>query len=441
MQKTLLTIVLATLCLNFNANAQGRNNIIKPLSIGDTISEVIWKIPLQVINERAGKKTITLNDYRNKKLIILDFWATWCSSCINAFPKLDSLSTSTVDVKILLVNAKRTRDTKAKIDAVFKRITTTKATLFSVPTIANDTVFDKLFPHNILPHYVWIYQGKILASTDSYEVTGKNIAAVLKDPAHSFVVKSDRISFDYRKSFRTNLGKEADSAMLTTSMIMRYLPGLVSSKNNYEDGNRKRYYFINRPLISLYQFAFNCSPNRILVDTKDGRQFPYQNKNVKSDEMGDWRKNNLFSYELIIPNTEPEDRVCAKMLSDLNLYFQLDGKKEQRVVDCYVLSRSNNITLLPHAGEAKAIRLNKRQDSLVVTNTTVKELTDYLNYYPSFKDTMPIVVDETNYPTPVDMLLSSAGMDDINSLNTSLKRYGFTLIRQKRTIEMCVITN
>src|SRR5690606_33195356 len=53
--------------------AEGQTEI-KPLQIGDTIPEALWSLPLQVINHPEGKDTITLNDYRDKKLIILDFW-------------------------------------------------------------------------------------------------------------------------------------------------------------------------------------------------------------------------------------------------------------------------------------------------------------------------------------------------------------------------------
>src|SRR5690606_22173725 len=45
---------------------------IKPHKIGDTIPEELWNLPMQVVNHPTGKDTITLNDYRDKKLIILD---------------------------------------------------------------------------------------------------------------------------------------------------------------------------------------------------------------------------------------------------------------------------------------------------------------------------------------------------------------------------------
>lgn len=64
---------------------------IKPLQIVDTIPDELWHLPLQVVNHPDGKDTITLNDYRDEKLIILDFWASYCSPCIKSISKIDSI--------------------------------------------------------------------------------------------------------------------------------------------------------------------------------------------------------------------------------------------------------------------------------------------------------------------------------------------------------------
>src|SRR5690606_24297636 len=66
---------------------------VKPLQIGDTIPEELWHLPLQVVNHPDGKDTITQNDYRDK-LIILDFWATWCAPCVKELPDLLRLEDS-----------------------------------------------------------------------------------------------------------------------------------------------------------------------------------------------------------------------------------------------------------------------------------------------------------------------------------------------------------
>lgn len=56
----------------------------KALNIGDKIPQFFWDTPLEVVNHPSGQKTIKLSEYRDKKIIILDFWATWCSACISA---------------------------------------------------------------------------------------------------------------------------------------------------------------------------------------------------------------------------------------------------------------------------------------------------------------------------------------------------------------------
>src|SRR5690606_25869757 len=84
--------------------AEGQTEI-KPLKVGDTIPKELWNMPLQVVNHPEGKDTITLNDYRDKKLIILDFWATWCKSCIEGFPNLSRLQKEFPEqLDVLLVN-------------------------------------------------------------------------------------------------------------------------------------------------------------------------------------------------------------------------------------------------------------------------------------------------------------------------------------------------
>src|SRR5690606_1352951 len=74
---------------------------IKPLHIGDTVPEYVWQLPLQVVNHPEGKKVITLNEYRGK-MIILDFWGTFCSSCIAAMPRINEVQQQFLDKMVVL---------------------------------------------------------------------------------------------------------------------------------------------------------------------------------------------------------------------------------------------------------------------------------------------------------------------------------------------------
>lgn len=95
-----------------------------------------------------------------KRLVILDFWATWCGSCIGSFPKMDSLQQLFKhDMTFILVNSKNTGDTKESIKKTMNRFRDKFPNLNIIAI--NDTIADSYFPHREVPHYVWITNDSI----------------------------------------------------------------------------------------------------------------------------------------------------------------------------------------------------------------------------------------------------------------------------------------
>jgi len=60
---------------------------VKPLKIGDKVPDIEFKL---VDSKTGGISKGKLSDYKGK-LVIIDFWASWCYSCLHKFPKMDEL--------------------------------------------------------------------------------------------------------------------------------------------------------------------------------------------------------------------------------------------------------------------------------------------------------------------------------------------------------------
>ena len=52
------------------------------------------------------ERQVTLSGFRDHKVVIVDFWATWCMPCVRAMPKLQELHEEFKgrDVEVLAVN-------------------------------------------------------------------------------------------------------------------------------------------------------------------------------------------------------------------------------------------------------------------------------------------------------------------------------------------------
>src|SRR6185312_10987349 len=78
------TMYAAVFFLSINT-LHAQQPALKPLSIGDTVPDITLT---NVYNYPSS--TIKLSDLKGK-LVILDFWSTWCGSCIEAMPESEKL--------------------------------------------------------------------------------------------------------------------------------------------------------------------------------------------------------------------------------------------------------------------------------------------------------------------------------------------------------------
>ncbi|SEK80921.1 carboxypeptidase-like regulatory domain-containing protein [Parapedobacter koreensis] len=143
------------------------NASIPPLAVGDTIPGQLWDMALSVINEPTGRTEVTLGEYRDSSLIVLDFWATWCAPCVKSVQKWQEATEKYAHngLKVLTVNVGFFDRTLSFMD---ERSWTLPAVVGENTHLLNSYFFDRYQVGGV----VWIKDGCIAAI--SYE-NGENM--------------------------------------------------------------------------------------------------------------------------------------------------------------------------------------------------------------------------------------------------------------------------
>ncbi|CDS92098.1 Redoxin domain protein [Sphingobacterium sp. PM2-P1-29] len=402
---------------------------IKPLNIGDKIPDELWNMPLQVVNHPEGRQTITLSEYKDK-LIILDFWATWCTPCIRNFPKLHDLQNEFGDkIKVLAV-------TQEDADKITKFFETGAGKEHSyVNSVINNSILSRYFPHKSVPHIVWVTpNGILLNTTQADNVTQANIKAVLDSQKTQMVSKID---IDRDRPLFLSEHFNNDLQLKSYSIFIKgYYPGLPSGNNfkKTKDGKVYGRQMTNATMMNIYYpiiyelFSNNgqqFNSKRIITEVAEPALLNLIKKEGKSD------KSNFYNYELIIPE-EKVDSLYYYMLADLNRYSEYTGTIEKRMVNCLVLVRTSKKDKIKSKGGTP-----KNIFSASPSVWTNQKLGTILNMLSDEKFITLPMIDETGYTDNVDIEVSD--IKNLASLKKEMNRYDLDLIPAKRSLNMFVI--
>ncbi|SHG42359.1 TlpA family protein disulfide reductase [Pedobacter caeni] len=410
-------------------NFCGKGQTTSAISVGDKVPEVYIQ---KLIN--TEKPSAVLSDYKDQ-LLILDFWATTCSGCVEALPKMMALQEKfKKQVTILPV----TYEKEEIVQAFLMKNHLTKG--IKVASVVEDKALSALFKHQYIPHEVWIYKGKLIALTSSEYVDANNIQKILDGEVPKWPVKNDFYVHDYTKPLFLGVGGNKitnDDVMYTA--ISDFREGMDSKINTVYDAlsNMERTYFINSTVLAIYLISWSKlielpflvpRPNRLILEVKDPSKYI---QNTETSYRAEWDRVNRICFEMRSKGQLSVKERSERMIADMDRFLNLKGRWEKRKAKCLILYKIGEVGLQPSKSEEVIFKQDKEQ--LKVRKTDLRNFVYQMN-----NDAMnPLMFDETGYTNPVDMDLE---VSSVSALKKSLSKYGLNLREEEREEYFFVLT-
>jgi thiol-disulfide isomerase/thioredoxin len=378
------------------------------------------------------------------KLVILDFWNHYCSACLNAFPRLDSLQkVFAKDVQIILVNS----ESKEKTLEFMKKHRFVKFP--DVPMITADTVLVNMFSHEGYPFHVWIdFNGEVCHISGGYNTTEAHIRSFLagkglqlRKPAQQEY--SDNSTF--MSVYNGNVKQIEYYSSISKYNEVEHIPSAEQrwTKDKHYVGMSSGCASVKDLYIKAYRAynQHNLSPSYAVefeLHDKWKYEFP-QN----ADLVDEWLKNYAYNYEIIVPASRAKDRYLL-MQEDLCRFFGFKAVFENRPVKGYSLIKIDS---------TQRHKMNK--DTLVINELAgaepgVDSLCRIINLpMPQFFSSMKQwitphfpFIDETENRDNIDIVIDFTKLYPLNvaRLRMNLQQYGLDLKEKIFTKEILVIS-
>ncbi|SEN04938.1 Thiol-disulfide isomerase or thioredoxin [Mucilaginibacter gossypiicola] len=391
-------------------NAQARQQ--QGLKIGDQVPDVLIS---KLINYPT--KSAKLSDFKGK-LLILDFWATSCGACISSMPRLDSLQQQFKDRIVILPV---TYEKAEKILAFQQSNKFLRGLKF--PSVVEDTVLQKIFPHRMLPHDVWVdEQGKVIAFTEAWQITAETISKQLNGTKMTGVMKVDAMDYNSRTPLLVNHNGGNDSVFRYRSIITGYLKGLPSESSLKKD--------------TLHQFirikSTNGNPRRLYTLAFKELQFLEKDQiiNRAADHLAfdptavdSNMTSHFYCYELDLPGTSV---LLAResIHQDLDRFFQVRTTMVEKDTMALILSPLSAIN--PVEEPATDIQISLDIKTTKIANLSPAAFIEWLKG----SNSQLLLIDDSGKHFHISAAFQKAKIP-LSEMNQTLKRSGVYLAYKK----------
>ena len=359
------------------------------------LGKVCPDFSMSVIGANGVEKPLALSELRGK-VVILEFWATYCAPCIPYIKHFEKLQFQFGDAIKVIEISEENRD---KVDAFVQKRG------YKNVSFAMDwgRKLSDMFYHHFIPHTVVIDQdGVVLAFTSPDEIDQEVIGKLINREPVTFTMKHEYQEASYNSS--SNVLQNYDQPIIVNK------PKNQTYKiefSNYKEGyatefvkeSSSEYKFVNCPLSLMYQILYDQKTSRVILDVNEPAKYSFENQNS-------------YCLDLSIPDFIGKS-VQDVALQQLEGLFPLKSKIEVRNRKVFVLLKSDL------QGAMNSID----STGIIQKGLTIKDLMNYMESNPQLVNNLPVVNESglpdttildldwfQNYPDAVENKLRTLGL-------------------------------
>lgn len=391
MKKILLSILLFA------------NSSFAQIKNGEAVIDIGFK---PILN--APVKNIQLNQLKGK-VILIEFWATWCGACLSAMPHLKKLQEQyPKDIQVITVTDETPQRTQLYLKSRPSNL------WFAIDT---GRKVSSLFPHQLIPHTVVISpEGKLIANTNPESVTAAVIDRILKKKEVHLPEKKDKL-IGHEQLMKTYFSV-SDTMKSSFNMLpeIKGAAGMSTIHLNDPIFSERRLTAMNVSLKRLYMIAYgNFDYNRVVDQRPKETVEP------------------LYCLDLVVPDKKD---LLNTLKRELLKRFDLQANLEQHEKEVSILTISDSLKFarIPRNTSGKRTYYSRHGeiDQEYIT------MVDFADFLENFGLDNTIVIDETHNTAKLDIKFSFQP-ENPDSLIQVLKDMGLSLKKERRKVDFLVI--